>query len=131
MCIVLDMAPVKRIQRHDILAWLGDDHGLTTDQIDDLTTTAEDIANRYPNPDDTDDREAALVVAYRLTTGDTNVITELAAELLAADIARHRAVVGLRQAAISTIEGDHTQTQAGFATLVGVTRMTVRNWLGL
>ena len=116
-------------QRHEIQAWLGDDHGLTDQQVDELVRTADDIAVRYPDPDDREEREAALTVAYRLMTGDTTTVEELARELAAARQAQVRALAGLRQAALTLIPAQD-DTQAGFARRAGVDRMAVRGWLG-
>jgi hypothetical protein len=116
-------------QGYEIEAWLGEDHGLTSDQIDELVTVSDDIAARYPEPDDTTEREAALTVAYRLMTEGPAVVDELAAELLAARTAQVRALAGLRQAALDLIP-DGQETQAGFARRAGVDRMAVRGWLG-
>lgn len=117
------------MQRYEIEAWLGDDHGLTDEQIDALATTADDIAARYPDEDDAEEREAALTVAYRLMAGDDRVVDELAAELLAARTAEVRALAGLRQAAVVLVPA-REETQAGFARRAGVDRMAVRGWLG-
>lgn len=121
-------------QRYEIEAWLGDGHGLTDSQIRDLGRVADEIEERYPEPDDADDREAALTTAYRLLMqdGDT-VVRELAADLLAARVADRRARVALRQAAMVLVRegGRGVESQAGFATAAGVDRMAVRDWLGL
>lgn len=125
-------------QRHEIEAWLGDDHGLTDEQVGDLLRTSDEIAARYPDPDDRDEREAALTVAYRLMAEDPEtVVREVAAERLRAQLAEARAVAGLRQAALILVDLDGgrsargIQTQQGFAERAGATRMTVREWLGL
>lgn len=114
-------------ERHEIEAWLGDDHGLTDDQIGSLVRTADEIAARYPEPDDADEREAALTVAYRVMVED-DPVAELGDALLRARIAEARALAGLAQAAASLIPG--RETESGFADRAGVDRMTVRGWLG-
>jgi hypothetical protein len=116
-------------QPHEIRAWLGDHHGLDDEQIAELTRTAEQIADRYPDPDDADDREAALTVAYRIMSGDESVVDELAKQLAAARTAQARSLAGLRQAAVTLIP-DGDQTEAGFARRAGLDRMAVRGWLG-
>lgn len=116
------------IQRHEITAWLGDDHGLTGDQIDELHHIAEDIADRYSDPDDQPERAAALTAAYRAMIGDPELVADLARELLAARMAESRALAGLRQAAVSLIP--HHFTESSFAREAGVDRMAVRGWLG-
>lgn len=116
-------------QQHEIEAWLGDDHGLNGEQITDLVRTADDIATRYPDPDNRDEREAALTVAYRLMADDTAVLDELAAARSAAKMAEVLALAGLRQAAIDLIPTGR-ETEAGFARRAGVDRMAVRRWIG-
>lgn len=116
-------------QPHEIRAWLGDNHGLAEDQITELTRTADEIAERYPDPDDADDREAALTVAYRLMSNDEDVVAELAAQLAAARLMQSRALAGLRQAAV-TVVPEGSDTESGFARRAGIDRMAVRGWLG-
>lgn len=117
------------MQRYELDAWLGDDHGLTDEQVGDLLTTAGDIATRYPDEDDADLREAALTVAYRTMMEGPAVLDELAERLASARLAEARALAGLRQAAVSLIPPGR-ETQAGFARRAGVDRMAVRGWLG-
>ena len=119
---------MTQTQRYEIEEWLGDDHGLTDDQIDDLTRSADDIGEQYPDPDDQAERDAALVAAYRIMVGE-DIIEELAAARTAARDAESTALAGLRQAARMLIPD--TETQAGFARRAGVDRMAVRDWLGL
>lgn len=117
-------------QRHEIEAWLGDDHGLTEDQIDELMREADAIAERYPDGDDQDERDAALTVVYRLMTENAEDVVEgLGRERLAARQAEVKALAGLRQAAI-TLVGPKVETEAGFARRANVDRMAVRGWLG-
>lgn len=117
------------IQRHELLAWLGDDHGLTESQTDELATIADEIAERYPDPDDQADRDAALIVAYRLMRGESDIVEELGAQLLKARLAESRALAGLRQAALSLLP-DRTMSESAFARTANLDRMAVRSWLG-
>jgi hypothetical protein len=118
------------MQRHEILAWLGDDHALTYDQLDEFTTVAIEIEQRYPDPDDQDEAQAALIAAYRLLVEDqASVVQELSAQLTSARRAELLAIAGLKQAANMLIDA-HRQTEAGFAREAGVDRMTVRSWRG-
>lgn len=124
------------MQRHELDARLGDDHGLTEDQITGLLATAGDIEKRYPDPDDRDEREAAFVIAYRLMTTDPETVADdLAGDLVRARSAESRALAGIRQAAVTVVRVDRAargiESQAGFADRFGVDRMTVRGWLGL
>lgn len=118
------------MQRYELDAWLGDDHGLTEDQIDDLLAAADEIEKRYPDRDDQDEREAALTAAYQLLTeAPEDLIAELAAARVAARTAEIKALAGLRQVALTRISnGD--DTEAGFARRAGLDRMAVRKWLG-
>lgn len=120
-------------QRHELDAWLGDDHGLTEEQITELLHISDEITARYP--DDDDNRAAALTVAYRLMVEDPEtVVQQLAADLMHARTAEACAVAGLQEGALLLVEdggkgarGIHTQQ--GYADRAGVTRGTVRDWL--
>jgi hypothetical protein len=121
-------------QRHEIDAWLGDDHGLTPEQIDGLQKASDGINARWPGADDGEERETALITAYRLMVEDPElVVAELAGARLCAQVAETRAMAGLQQAAISLIErgGRGIRSQQGYAERASVDRMTVREWLGL
>jgi hypothetical protein len=119
-------------QRHEIEAWLGDGHDLTGDQLDNLVRVADDINARWPDQDDVDEREAALVAAYQLlSASDTDtVLARMAGHLRGARAEERRALAAIQQAAHMLI-GSGQDTQAGFARKVGVDRMAVREWLGL
>ena len=116
------------MQRYELDAWLGDDHGLADDQVDELLTEADDINDRHG--DDQDAAREALTAAYRLMREDAdNVIADLAQRRAAARAAELDALAGLQQVAITLIaSGD--ATESGFARQAGVDRMTVRKWLG-
>lgn len=121
-----------KTQRPEIEAWLGDDHGLTADQVASLARVADSINARYPDPDDGEEREAALIAAYRIMSDPEpeHVLDGLAAELTRSRAAESAALAGIRQAALMLIP-DKRISQAGFARAVGVDRMAVRDWLGL
>jgi len=144
-CSVVYMKPS---QTYEIEAWLGDDHGLTDDQVEQLRQISDDIYARYCTPaagvDDPemveadlaqateDQRESALQTAYRLLSGDAAVVGELSRELAIARQADARARAGLRQAALMVIEPGTRgpDSEAAFARRAGLDRMAVRNWLG-
>ncbi|MFE9850367.1 hypothetical protein ACFYPN_16360 [Streptomyces sp. NPDC005576] len=116
------------MQRHELEAWLGDDHNLDNDQADELLRIADEIEEQYPDEDDRDDREAAFTAAYRLMIeAPEDLVAELAAERTAARLAEHKALVALRQVAVTRI-GNGDATEAGFAQQAGIDRMTVRKW---
>lgn len=138
-------------QTYEIEAWLGDDHDLTDQQVEQLRQIAEEIYARYCTPDpDVDDpemveadlaqateteREAALRVAYEVLAGSTDVVDRLARDLAAARAAESEAKAGLWQAALMTVDvGDrgrkHPNSENAFAQRAGVDRATVRKWLG-
>lgn len=118
------------MQRHEILAWLGDDHALTEEQLGEFTAIAHEIEQQYPGPDDLDEAQAALTAAYQLLTENADVVVRsLAAALVSARQAELLAVAGLKQAANQLIDAN-CQTESGFAREAGVDRMTVRAWRG-
>lgn len=128
------------MQHYELDAWLGDAADeITPDQYDTLAAAAEDIAARYPDPDDRDEAEMALTVAFRLLVEDPEaVVDELAAERSRARTAELRALAGLRQAAVTLVTTGGTEnrgargiaTQEGFRRRAGMDRGTVRNWIG-
>ncbi|NUU21824.1 MAG: hypothetical protein HOV68_09985 [Streptomycetaceae bacterium] len=118
-------------QRHEIEAWLGDDHGLDDAGILQLMEISDEINTRYPDPDDQPERDAALAAAYRLTAGEApeRILTELGAERLAAKRAELAALAALQQAALMLIP-DRTISENAFCTQADLNRMSVRAWLG-
>lgn len=116
-------------QRYEIEAWLGDNHGVTDEQIDELVTASDELADHYPKDDDADLREAGLTAAYRVMVEGVSVVDELAAQRIEARVAEARALAGLRQAARSLIP-NQIETESGFARRASVDRMAVRGWLG-
>lgn len=116
-------------ERHEIEAWLGDDHGLDEDQIRELMRQADDIAERYPDEDDIRERDEALTTAYRVLAGDQHLVEELRDQLVRARSLEAEALASLGQAARMMVPD--TESQSGFARRAGVDRMTVRQWLDL
>lgn len=117
-------------QRHELLAWLGDDHGLNHHELDELITIADELSEQYPGPDGQAERDNALTTAYRLMLGPAaSTISELADDLTQARTSESAALAGLRQAARQLIAADEW-SEAGFAREARVDRMTVRKWLG-
>jgi len=119
------------MQKYEILAWLGDNQGdLDDDQLDEFIGLANDIEARYPDPDDSDEAEAALIAAHRLLLeGPDAVIADLAQARTQAKAAEASALAGLRQAAVQLIPANE-RSEAGFGREAGVDRMTVRKWIG-
>lgn len=139
---------MRPTQTYEMEAWLGDDHGLTDEQVEQLCQISDEIYARYCTPADNvddpemveadlaqasqDERDVALQTAYRLLLGDEKVIAELARDRAQARSEEARAAAGLRQAALMVIEPGtrHDRSEAAFARRVGVDRMTMRKWLG-
>lgn len=115
------------MQRYELDAWLGDDHGLTEEQIHELLDQADEIEERYDG--DQDEVREALITAHRILVGDSDVVAELAARRTEARAAEANAVAGLQQAAVMLVSSG-AATESGFARQAGVDRMTVRKWLG-
>ncbi|MFJ8871104.1 hypothetical protein ACIRD6_35795 [Streptomyces sp. NPDC102473] len=116
------------MQLHELEAWLGDDHGLTSEQLDELLTEADEIEERYPDADDQAERDAALSAAYRLRVEPVEeVLADFNRQRADARAAEAAASAGLQQAAQSVIHTGHF-SEAGFARVAGVDRMTVRKW---
>lgn len=116
------------MQRYELEAWLGDDHGLDDAQLDELLAEAGEIEERYPDPDDQAERDAALSAAYRLKVEPIeDVLADFSKQRADARAAEIVASASLQQAAQSVISSNHF-TEAGFARAVGVDRMTVRKW---
>lgn len=123
------------MRRHEIEAWLGDALAeLTAEQVDELTATAAEIGARYPDPDQHDERDAALTTAHRLLCEPPEtVVDDYAGELVRSRTAEARALAALRQAARSlVVPGDQgsrgVTTRLGFAARAGVDRQAVRKW---
>lgn len=117
------------MQRYELEAWLGDDHQLTNEQIDELHGLADEIEARYPDPDDQDERDAALTTAHQLLLAQDDVLGALAEDLVVARTAEARALASIQQAAHMLIPAK-TSTEAGFARQTGIDRQAVRKWLG-
>ena len=124
------------MQRHEMEAWLGDDHGLTEEQITDLMRTADEIGERYPDRDDQEDRDAALFAAYELMTRDVGeVIAEQAGRIEQGRTMQRRGLAGARQIVITLdargeLDPRGDLNESSLARLLGVDRMAVREWLG-
>lgn len=117
------------MERYELEAWLGDNHGLTDTQVTELLAIANVIEARYPGEDDADERAAALTTAYRLMVEDSaDVVDELAQQLITARNAEVEALAALQHAAVTLIPNGYTEN--AFANAAGVDRMTVRKWLG-
>lgn len=118
------------MQQHELEAWLGDNHGLDDLAISNLLAEANEIEDRYPDPDDHAERDAALTAAYRLITEPAQLVVSNYSEQRASALAdASAATAALQQAARNPIVFDRL-SEAAFARAAGVDRMTVRKWRG-
>ena len=118
------------MQLFELEAWLGDDHGLDEDQLTELLDEANEIEDRYPDADDQAERNAALTAAYRLMTEPVeDVLADYGNQRATARAAASAASAALQQAA-RTVIADDKLSEAGFARVAQVDRMSVRKWTG-
>lgn len=116
------------IERHELEAWLGPAMtDLTTEQVERLHREAEAIAARYPDPDDADAREAALIAATQYLLGELSV-EEAARQLREARAVVTRASVVAQQ--IATMLHADGLSEVDAARAAGITRRTLRIALG-
>lgn len=113
----------------DLKAWLGPAAAeLTPEQLDQVADAARDIAQRYPDPDEADDREAALSATVQYLLGETT--TEDANRALVAARSREREayVAALQVSVLAHRLGGKPKATA--AREAGVDRMMLLKALG-
>ena len=101
------------IERHELEAWLGPAlEDLSPEQVDRLHREAQNIAARYPDPDDADDREAALTAAVQYLLGDLTLeeAGKRRRETRAAE--RHARVQAIQLAVMAEADGMPTAAAA-------------------
>lgn len=101
------------MERYELEAWLGPAlEDLTQEQVDRLHREAQAITTRYPNPDDADDREAALTAAVQYMLGELTVeeAGRRRRETRAAE--RHARVQAIQVALMAAADGMPTATAA-------------------
>ena len=114
------------MQDYELTAYLGDAE-VTDEQRRALLTVSDAIDARWPDPDDADERQAAFSAAVMLTLGDTTVeqVAHQAAAAQTALIEARAAQVGA-----ALLLTDTYPSEQALADALGVTRVTVRAWLG-
>jgi hypothetical protein len=118
------------MRMHELEAWLGDNHGLTGVLLNELLDQANEIEDRYPDNDDQVERDAALSAAYRLMTEPVeDVLADYGKQRSDARAAASAASAALQQAARTEIASGRL-SEAGFARVALVDRMSVRKWIG-
>ena len=109
-------------------AWLGDARAdLTDEQYTRLLDEAVALGERYQEPDDADDYEAALSATMQYILGETDLLAA-GNELAHARAALRRATVQARTLARLAVADGVSEVET--AARLGVDRMTVREWLG-
>lgn len=115
-------------ETHEMEAWAGPAWGELTDaQREQLARVADDVDERYPDPDDQPLRDAALSAVVQCMLGGIT-LAETGREFHQAQRAREIAkAAALGATLLASVDG---RTETGIAEELGVTRMTVRSWLG-
>lgn len=116
------------MQQHEIDAWLGTARAdLTDHQYQTLVAETAVIEARYPDPDDQDERDAALSATVQHMLGETTTLAA-GAVLLAARADAARALSAARQVArLAALDGT---PKARAAREAGIDRMTLLKDLG-
>lgn len=113
----------------DLMAWLGpaaDD--LTAEQIEAVRAAAHDLGERYPDPDEQPEREAALSATVQYLLGETST-HDAERRLRAARVEERAAYVAALQVAVMAHR--HGGVPKGTAAReVGIDRMRVLKALG-
>lgn len=113
---------------NDLMAWLGPAaEELTEEQIERVTAEAKSIAARYPDPDEQDERDAALSAVVQYLLGETSP-EDLKRELIAARAAERRAFAAALWVGVMLHRDGAKKAPA--ATAVGVDRMSLLKALG-
>jgi hypothetical protein len=114
---------------HPLAAWLGPAlDQLTDDQLDRLTAESERIDARYPDPDEQEERIAALSAAVQYLLGDITLVA--AGEIRRAAMAAERlSVVTSAQVATMAIADDGL-SEVEAARRANIDRNTLRRALG-
>lgn len=110
----------------EMTAWLGDTD-LTDDQRDQFPFLWNEVAERYPDPDDHDRRDAALSAAVQYWT-DEGALDRLGDETTRAYAAwQVRVAASCAAAALAIGDG---QSERAASAAAGVDRQTLRKYLG-
>ncbi|MFI2663296.1 hypothetical protein [Micromonospora carbonacea] len=113
----------------DLMAWAGPAWAeLTDEQRDQLADAAADITQRYPDPDDQDDRDAALSATVQYLLGETTADDTARALLAARQAARAAYVAAVQHAVMLHRVGGSQKKTAALA--CGIDRMTLLKALG-
>ena len=115
-------------QRYELEAWLGPAlEQLTAEQVDRIHRESDRIDDRYPDPDQEDERQAALSAVVQYLLGETR--PELAGmQLNTARYHLRTAMAAAQQIGIMAVADGMGKSEAARA--VGIDRMTLLKALG-
>lgn len=116
------------MQDHELMAWLGpaaDD--LTPEQLERIAAEAARIAERYPDPDEQPERDAALSAVVQYLLGDTT--PEDAGRALSDARRREREAYAAAETIAVMLVGDGSP-KATAARRAGIDRMSLLKALG-
>ncbi|GAA2644476.1 hypothetical protein GCM10010399_92970 [Dactylosporangium fulvum] len=112
----------------DLMAWLGPAADeLTAEQIDLVAEASREIDERYPDPDEQPERDAAQSATVQYLLGETTP-EDANRALIAARLAEARAYAAALQVAVMAHRSGTAEAAA--ARLAGVDRMSLRKALG-
>lgn len=122
---------------NDLMAWLGPAaEELTPEQIERVAEASRDIEQRYPDPDEHEEREAALSAVVQYLLGDTTA-EDAKRELIEARGRERRAYVAALQVAVMMVRdarqagvSERIVDKKGKAEACGVDRMSLLKALG-
>jgi hypothetical protein len=120
--------------RTDLTDWLGSAaDALSTEQLERFYAEADDIAQRYPDEDEQQERDAAMSAVVQYLLGEVTP-QQAANELIDARRRERAAVVSAVQMAVMQVRDRELAGQrpdkAGAARAVGIDRMTLLKALG-
>ncbi|WP_075313582.1 MULTISPECIES: hypothetical protein [unclassified Pseudonocardia] len=120
--------------RPDIAAWLGDppDPPLDADQADRITDLIDTLADRWPDPDASNELEAAMYGAVQIVLGAVTLET-FAENHLRALYAEREAMAALHGAVLASATGARSPLPGSEIDLINrarLSRTTVRRIIG-
>lgn len=112
----------------DLMAWLGPAAAdLTPEQVERVAAEVRRLAERYPDPDEQPEREAALSATVQYLLSDTTA-EDANRALIAARLREREAYVAAEQVAVMLVADGTPKATA--ARLVGIDRMSLLKALG-
>lgn len=114
----------------DLMAWLGPAADeLTPEQIERVAAASSDIDRRYPDPDESDLRDAALSAVVQYLLGETTP-EDAGRALIEARRGERQAYVAAEQIAVELVRDAGGRDKSAAARRVGIDRMSLLKALG-